>query len=76
LAVVLGAEDWTSQIAGKWWAKTGNGAIVLGKACQAIRRAATVGCIEFLGGFAAMLCLERIDQRAANAEAGHDPETG
>ena len=76
LAGVLRAEDRAAEIAGERRAELRHAGIVLRQIGEAVRRRAVVGGIEFLTLIAAVPGLERVDQRAAEAEARDQREPG
>ena len=68
-ALVASAHDRSAQIAGERRPELWNAAIVIGKALQAISRLPSVSREELLLVRLPVSGLERIDQRATNAEA-------
>jgi hypothetical protein len=75
LAGILRVEDRAAEIAGQRRAEFGHAAIILRQAGQPVRRGAVVGGNQFLTLIAAMPGLERIDQRAADADTGGEAKT-
>jgi hypothetical protein len=75
LAALLRGDDRAAEVAGKWRAEFRRLAVVARPRCDCLGGGAAVGAIEFLGLLLARR-LERVDQRAADAEAGGDAYEG
>ena len=74
--LLAGTHDRTAEIAGKWGAELRDAGIVGRQALQAVCCLATVGREQVLALLLAIRSLECIDQRATNAEPGHEAKSG
>jgi hypothetical protein len=76
LAAILGAEDRSPEVTGKWRTELRHATVISRQAGQAVSGRAVLGRIEFVVRPTAVAGLKRVDQRTAEPDAGDKTEAG